>query len=669
MMAMGSRPESVFAIRGDGRPQIELAAAPVYAFGHLIRETETLLLKLFEQGLLSGTTHTAIGQEICQMSVVRALDRPADCALSNHRNHGHFLTYSGNFSGLLAEIMGREAGVCGGRGGSQHIAWRRFHSNGVQGGMTAIGVGHALAIQRRGDDGVVASFIGDGTLGQGLLYEAMNLASIWKLPLLFVVEHNTIAQTTPTCGTTGGDPIGRAHGFGLRTWRLDDADPAFLSDAAGVVQQMRDGAGAGMLVIDTRRLGPHSKGDDLRPADEIEAIRLRDPLSRIGGQLDRAERKQIEARNRAYLAEALDAAQASPESRFETRPVHVFQHTPKTVPASAAAAVPGNWRASLNAALRRLLTGNAEVIVLGEDLHEPYGGAFKVTAGLSSEFAGRVVSTPISEAGIVGTAIGLALDGFRPIVEVMFADFVTLAFDQLYNHAVKFSSLEDGIQVGMVIRTPAGGRRGYGPTHSQNPENFLCSIPGVTLLAPSHRHDPGHLLETACLYWPYPTVLLEHKLLYGKTPDRGGYRELPADSDDAGASLFPTLVRGGDDPDLTIVSFGGMAPHVEEAAQILEDEEELSVEILLPALISPLPRRSLLAHAAGRKRILIAEESHSQFGVSAEIAATLAENGFTGRLARLGTPPVPIPSARSLELQVIPGAKEIVAAALALFRD
>ena len=129
----------------QGKPRLPLDAATLYAFGHLIRRTEQLILELFTRGLVSGTTHTCLGQELCQMAVVRALDHPDDVVLSNHRNHGHFLTYSGDFLGLVAEIMGREAGVCGGSGGSQHLAYRHFHSNGVQAGMTGIGVGLALA--------------------------------------------------------------------------------------------------------------------------------------------------------------------------------------------------------------------------------------------------------------------------------------------------------------------------------------------------------------------------------------------------------------------------------------------------------------------------------------------------------------------------------------------
>src|SRR5579863_9225149 len=201
-----------------GKPLISKDPRSVYTFGLLVRKAEQLLLKLFSQGLLSGTTHTCIGQEICAISVVRALNEPGDAVFSNHRNHGHFLAYSGNFLELIAEVMGREAGVCRGVGGSQHIAYRRFHSNGVQAGMTGIATGHALAMKRRGENSIVAAMVGDGTLGEGLLYESMNLASIWRTPLLFVVENNGVAQTTATAETIGGSIEARGTAFGLRTW-------------------------------------------------------------------------------------------------------------------------------------------------------------------------------------------------------------------------------------------------------------------------------------------------------------------------------------------------------------------------------------------------------------------------------------------------------------------
>ena len=189
-----------------------------------------------------------------------------------------------------------------------------------------------------------------------------------------------------------------------------------------------------------------------------------------------------------------------------------------------------------------MLLKNPDVIVLGEDLHDPYGGAFKVTTGLSTEFPGRVISTPISEAGIVGSAIGLALAGFRPVVEIMFADFVTLAMDQICNHAVKFPGMFDGVSVPLVIRTPSGGRRGYGPTHSQSPENLMAGVPGLTVLFPSPRHDSGQLLTRATIDWPYPTVFFEHKLLYGAMQDPAGYTALPADAADPGADAVSDVV-------------------------------------------------------------------------------------------------------------------------------
>jgi 2-oxoisovalerate dehydrogenase E1 component len=652
-----------------GKPVIPLEeTAAVYSFGHLIRSTETLLLDLFSEGLLSGTTHTCIGQEICQMAVVRALNDPDDAVLSNHRNHGHFLTYSGDFVGLVAEIMGRELGVCRGVGGSQHLAFRHFHSNGVQGGMTAIATGLAWARRNRGSRGIVAVCIGDGTLGQGLVYESLNLAATRKLPVLFVVENNGIAQTTPTSDTIGGCIEARGRAFGIATWRCDDADPDFLRQVDTIVEQVRRSGGPGYLVIDTRRLGPHSKGDDLRDVAEMEAIRGRDPLRRIGATLDEHHRVAIESANHEFVAEVRSRAEASPPSLFGNPPKHIFTTAPANCTPAAPAASGGNIRSALNGALRQMLLSDPRVVVLGEDLHDPYGGAFKVTAGLSTEFPDRVISTPICEAGIVGCGIGLALAGMRPIVEIMFADFVTLAMDQICNHAVKFPGMFDGVSVPLVIRTPTGGRRGYGPTHSQNPENLMTAVPGLTVVFPSARHDCGQMLTSATVDWPYPVVFFEHKLLYGATQDTGGYTPIPADDADPAATLFPTLRRGSTKPDLTIVAYGGMVPYVEKIAEDLQ-EEEIEVEIVVPCLLSPLPQQTLIGALARRPHIAIVEETHLGGGFGAELAATLLENGFKGRLRRIATPPVPIPAARSLESQVILDGPEILRALIPLLQQ
>jgi 2-oxoisovalerate dehydrogenase E1 component len=313
-----------------------------------------------------------------------------------------------------------------------------------------------------------------------------------------------------------------------------------------------------------------------------------------------------------------------------------------------------------------MLLTTPDVVLLGEDLHDPYGGAFKVTTGLSTQFPDRVISTPICEAGIVGCAIGLALAGLRPVVEIMFADFITLAMDQICNHAVKFPGMFEGIGVPLVIRTPSGGRRGYGPTHSQSPENLMMAVPGLTVVFPSARHDAGQLLTSATLDWPYPVVFFEHKLLYGAMQDAGAYKILPAEEGDPGAALFPTITMGGASADLTIVTYGGMVPAAEAAAHELKSEE-IEVEIVVPSLLSPLPRHTLTAALQNRRRIAILEETHLGAGFGAELAAALLESGYKGRLRRIATPPVPIPAARSLESQIIPGERDILRGLIPLF--
>ena len=652
-----------------GKPIIGTDPESLYAYGHLIRSAEEFLLDQFSRGLVSGTTHTCVGQELCAMAVVRALHEPDDVVLSNHRNHGHFLTYSGGFLGLAAEIMGRRDGVCGGRGGSQHLAFRHFHSNGVQGGMTGLGVGMALMRRRSGSRGVVAAMVGDGTLGEGLLYESMNLAAIWQAPMLFVVENNGIAQTTYTVETIGGSIAARGEAFGLETWQVSDDDAALFTKAEEAVAWVREHQRPGFLIIATRRLGPHSKGDDLRDASEKAAILQRDPLAHLGNRLPEATRVAIEARNAQYLEAVADAANASPEAMEANPPENIFAHSVRLPAVPHPEVAPGsNVRQAINTALRHLLEHDDKTLLLGEDLHDPYGGAFKVTQGLSTDFPGRVISTPISEAGVTGASIGLAMEGMRPVMEVMFADFLTLCMDQLYNHAVKFPGVFPEIGVPLVIRTPSGGRRGYGPTHSQSPENIFTAIPGLTVVYPSHRHDVAGLLVDATQRWLYPTLFMEHKLLYGEKQDAGDYRILPAVPGDVAADLFPTLVHGSETaPDLTLVTYGGMLPVVEQVVAILAEREELVVEVVAPSLLAPLPRATLLKHLLDRPRIAIIEETHTEFGISAEIMATLLESGFAGQATRIGTPPVPISAARSLERQIIPDVDQLVEEILDLF--
>jgi 2-oxoisovalerate dehydrogenase E1 component len=235
----------------------------------------------------------------------------------------------------------------------------------------------------------------------------------------------------------------------------------------------------------------------------------------------------------------------------------------------------------------------------------------------------------------------------------MFADFSTLVMDQIYNHAVKFPGMFDDARIPLVVRTPSGGRRGYGPTHSQSMENLMAAVPGLTVVFPTFRHDPGELLRRAVSDWNYPTFFFEHKLMYGRIVESSEYTELPANDLDAAAALFPTIRRGASDPDVCLIAIGD-AVSIAEAVAAQLAAEEVETEILIPSLLSPLPRHTLLPHLMQRSRIVVIEEAPSACGFSAELGAALLEAGYRGKYRRVAPPPVPIPAARSLELDVLP---------------
>lgn len=641
----------------NGRLKVPLEDAALYGVGHFLRTAEQTVLEMFSMGQVQGTTHTCIGQELCQMSVVRALNHVDDHVFSNHRNHGHFLTFNGNLDGLLSEIAGREGGVCQGYGGSQHLATDGFHSNGVQAGMTAIAVGTALSISRAGSEGIVAVIVGDGTLGEGLLYESLNLSGVWSAPILFVVENNRIAQTTPQAMSLSGDIVARGSAFGLRTWRVSDRDENFLTAVDEIVKEIRLERRPGFLVIDTFRLGPHSKGDDLRDPREIDAIRQLDPLAALGNRLQRQERERIEAINNAFVSTTLSnvLARAPVHGLREWQPAPLLRQERTTEKSPRGLTVAG----AIGAGLRDALESNPRTLVLGEDLHDPYGGAFKVTKGLSTAFPGRVISTPISEAGITGVGIGLALQGWNVVVEIMFADFLTLSIDQLYNHATKFPYLFD-TDVALVMRSPAGGGRGYGPTHSQSPESIMAGIPGLAVIYPSHRHDCRAMLGAAIATCRSPVMFMEHKLLYQRLQEAGDFQ---CHSTSDITALFPTMVRKSPSPDLTIVTYGGALILVEDAVKALEQNEELSVEIIVPSLLTPAGIKSAL-EAIGSSRVCVVEECPGQFSIGSQIIADLVAMSGKINVRHVGASPVPIPSARTLEMDVLPNVDRIIAAAV-----
>lgn len=278
----------------------------------LIRRFEERILTEFSTGKLVGTTHTYIGQEADAAGIFSVTDSE-DVVFSNHRCHGHFLAYGGDPYRLAAELMGKATGLVGGRGGSQHIHWRNFYSNGIQGGIVPVATGMALAEKEKQTGHVVLVFIGDGTLGEGALYESLNLAALWRLPLLVVLENNRYAQTTPVEKAVAGSMAGRFAAFGIPVWEGETSDVLEVRVlAAEALAHVRGGAGPAALILHTYRFMAHSKGDDPRSPEELARIRQFDPLTIHAPRLSESERQQAEAEVAALLADAFSRAESDP---------------------------------------------------------------------------------------------------------------------------------------------------------------------------------------------------------------------------------------------------------------------------------------------------------------------------------------------------------------------
>ena len=254
-----------------------------------IRFFEERALDEFSKGKLFGTTHTCIGQEANAVGVICTLER-SDIVFSNHRGHGHYLAHGGDMRALAAELMGRRTGICGGIAGSQHLHFGTFYSNGIQGGLMPCAAGAALAEMRQRSGRITAVFMGDGTLGQGVVYESLNMASLWRLPIFFVVENNRYAQTTPVEMNLAGDIASRFRAFSIETAEIDTTDVLEIRAVAeALVAGIRSAGAPRALVIDTYRLAPHSKGDDFRDPAEIGRFRQSDPITIMRRKLTEAE--------------------------------------------------------------------------------------------------------------------------------------------------------------------------------------------------------------------------------------------------------------------------------------------------------------------------------------------------------------------------------------------
>lgn len=323
----------------------------------------------------------------------------------------------------------------------------------------------------------------------------------------------------------------------------------------------------------------------------------------------------------------------------------------------------------LNFALHRAMESDVRVYVLGEDILDPYGGAFKVTRGLSTKFPERVLTTPISEAVIVGVATGMALRGLHPVTEIMFGDFVTLAADQLVNHASKFRWMyNDQVRVPMVVRTPMGGRRGYGPTHSQSLEKLFLGIPGLKVIAANALGDPAELLAAA-IADDDPVLFIEHKLLYPRPLLEPGKDDLVEFQVEQTSGAYPAFtLRPVEKTKLTIACYGYNFELARTAALNLLMEHEVFTEIVLFSQLSPFELEPLFLSLLRTRKLLTVEEGTLTLGWGAEVAARVAERMDGVHVQRIAAHDLPIANAKSLEDAILPSVQDIINSALSLIQ-
>ncbi len=623
-----------------------------------IRAVESALYDAFGKGQLHGTIHTCVGQEFSGVAICQKLQSD-DFVTSNHRCHGHFIATTNQWRGLVDELVGNVEGVCAGIGSSQHLCDERFISNGQQGGLLPVAAGVALDRKLTGKKAVVVSFIGEGTLGEGVLYETANITNLWNLPHLIVCENNGYSQSTPQSISVAGDIGARAEAFGARVFKADTWDLETLDEtAAQAVEFVRNNSRPALLIVQTYRLNPHSKGDDQRALEEIKWFSDRDPVN--------VAIQEIEGFAEAYAGIAaevkshLTAAMGKPKLSLGDYRGDQLPRAEGSVewnrcePSSG-----GRGAQQLNEFYGDWLETDAHAIFLGEDIADPYGGAFKVSKGFTTRFPERALTTPISEAAITGVGIGLALTGRHAFVEIMFGDFITLAFDQIVNNASKFFHMYNRkLSCPVIVRAPMGGRRGYGPTHSQSLERFLLGIDNCCLISPNSL-IPLSLQLDGLKSLSCPAIVAENKIDYTLrdfVPD-------PAYVIDVDNALFPTvrIVPANAEANVTIVSYGAMARFVADLLPRIFEEGDAVCELIVPTALNPFDPRPALELAGRTGHLVVVEEGSSSAGFGAEVVARIEElAGDRVVSARLGSYPVPPPSVPALEAEVLPTLARLV---------
>jgi 2-oxoisovalerate dehydrogenase E1 component len=633
-----------------------------------VRRFEERVLELRRADVFAGSIHLCGGQEAVPVGALAALD-PGDRVVATYRGHGWALACGVPPERLMCEICQRATGVNGGRGGSAHLMAPEYGllgENSIVGGGMPIAAGAALAAQMAGTGRVVAVSIGDGATSQGATHEALVFAAYRKLPLVVVCENNGWSEMTPIGRIVPvADLSARVAGLGIGGASVDGNDPIAVRDAvAEAAARARAGDGPTFIEARCHRLWAHYNGDaeHYRPADDRDAARAADPVMSLklrlvqAGVADR-ELADLEQEVGAVVDAAAREAETAPAPEGDDARAHV-----NVAPAGAAdTGEPSEEREltygkAVNDALRRELAARPEVIVYGEDVGHA-GGIFGVTRTLQEEFGERrVFDMPIAEAAILGSAVGAALEGLRPVVEIMWADFMLVALDQLINQAANVRYVSGGRHgAPLVVRTQQGATPGSCAQHSQSLEALLAHIPGLRIGVPSTPQD-AHSMLRAAVADDDPVVLFEARALYQQKQvvRLGGNRE----------AVGGARVRR-EGADLAILSWGPMVLAAEKAASALAGRG-IDATVVDLRWLAPLDDEAIALAVERTNRVLVAHEANLTGGFGAEIAARIGERHFgdlDAPVRRVGALDVRIPPTPALQAALLPSPASIERAA------
>lgn len=657
----------------------------LYRTMQIIRQTEEELAKCHQRGLVHGACHTYVGQEAIASGVCAHLTEK-DSVFSTHRGHGHALAKGMPPRELMAELFGREGGCSRGRGGSMHLFSPEIGMMGTSGIvgpciLQACGGGYSSKILKNGT--VAVAFFGDGAVNNGAFHEGLNMASIWKLPVLFICENNQFATEVPFSYSSGNPSVGnRGAAYGIPGFEVDGNDVLEVHRVAGeAVARARCGEGPTLIECKTYRTRAHSEGMGdftYRTKEEVAAWKEKCPIVRlrrgavggtagqggtepdqagagegeIGEQFDR-----VDAEVAALVQSSREFAEASLPPSPESASTHVYSSPGIALPGPD---LPGSARAitfvaATLEALDHAMANDPGIFVMGEGIGIR-GGNFTTTAGLYKKYGPeRLCDTPICERGFVGLGCGAAMTGTRPVIDFMFIDFINDAFGEIINQIAKMQYMSSGrLKMPILLRGCGGIGHSAATHHSGLYHSIYSHIPGLRVVMPSNPYDAKGLMAHA-LRCQDPVMFIEHReLMSVKGPVPEGHYEIPFGQG--------RIVREG--TDVTVVAISFMVQHALKAAEQLAGEG-ISVEVVDPRTVSPLDAEIILKSVAKTGRLLVLDEAFSPCSMAAEIVAQVADRGFNdldAPIKRLQSTFTPTPYAPSLEKAVVPNVEHVIAA-------